>query len=69
MHSLRLAAALVGGVGAFTRPGARLTSADIALDDHPHAERFAGRIETASVDSVLSWLERSGRGAAAFTVR
>lgn len=47
-----------------TRLGARLTAANIAFDDHPNEKRFASRIETVTVDSVLSWLQRSGIGGA-----
>jgi hypothetical protein len=45
-----------------TRLGARLTRANIAFDDHPSAQRFAGHIETASVDSIFAWLQRAGLG-------
>jgi hypothetical protein len=44
-------------IGALTRLGAG--SAHIAFDDHPNEKRFADRIETVTVDSVFSWLERS----------
>lgn len=47
-----------------TRLGARLTRANIAFDDHPTARRFAGHIETVTVDSVFDWLTRSGRASA-----
>ena len=43
-----------------TRLGARLTRANIAFDDHPSARRFAGHIETATVDSIFAWLDRAG---------
>jgi len=56
-------------INAFTRLGARVGSANIAFDDHPSAKRFADRIETVSVDSVFSWLERSGLGAAVQVLR
>ncbi len=42
------------------RLGARMTAAHIAFDDHPDAKRYSSRIETVTVDSVFSWLERSG---------
>lgn len=45
---------------AFTRLGARLTRANVAFDDHPDAQRYAGDIDTVTVESVLDWLERSG---------
>jgi hypothetical protein len=47
-------------IGALTRLGARVSAAHVAFDDHPNAKRFADRIETVTVDSVLSWLQRSG---------
>jgi len=47
-------------IPAVTRLGARMTAANIAFDDHPNEKRYAGRIETVTVDSVFEWLERSG---------
>ena len=47
-------------IGAMTRLGARAGSANVAFDDHPNEKRFADRIETVAVDSVLDWLARSG---------
>lgn len=46
-------------LGPLTRLGGRLTSANIAFDDHPNDKRYAGRIETATVDSALAWLQRA----------
>ena len=43
-----------------TRLGARMTTANIAFDDHPNDERYAGRIQTVTVDSVFDWLQRAG---------
>lgn len=54
---------------AMTRLGARLTRANVAFDDHPAEKRFAGRIETVTVDSALSWLETSGLGSDSVVVR
>jgi hypothetical protein len=51
-------------LGAWTRLGASSTQAHIRFDDHPSAQRFADRIETVTVDSVLEWLARSGWGSA-----
>jgi hypothetical protein len=56
-------------LGAVTRLGARATSANIAFDDHPNDKRFADRIETVTVDSVFSWLQRSQLGGAPISVR
>lgn len=47
---------------ALTRLGGRVFSANIAFDDHPNEKRYAGRIETVTVDSMFGWLERSGLG-------
>ena len=46
-------------LGTLTRLGGRMGSANIAFDDHPSEQRFADRIETVTVDSVLAWLERA----------
>jgi hypothetical protein len=56
-------------IDTLTRLGARLTRANIAFDDHPPEKRFAGRIETVTVDSALAWLKSSGLGSAAIHVR
>jgi hypothetical protein len=50
-------------INALTRLGGRMTSANVAFDDHPGEKRFADRIETVTVDSVFSWLQRSGMSA------
>lgn len=49
-------------LGTFTRLGARMSRANIAFDDHPDAQRYAGRIATVGADSVFVWLARSGHG-------
>ena len=46
----------------FVRLGARISRANVAFDDHPTAQRFAGHIETVSADSMFEWLARSGLG-------
>jgi len=51
-------------LGALTRLGGRVTSANIAFDDHPFDKRFSDRIETVTADSVFGWLERSRLGSA-----
>ena len=56
-------------LSAFKRLGARVMSANVAFDDHPNEKRFADRIETVTVDSVFSWLERDGLGGPAIVVR
>ncbi|MEJ6003117.1 DUF2145 domain-containing protein [Paucibacter soli] len=45
-----------------TRLGARMSMANVAFDDHPAAQRFAGHIETVTVDSLFAWLPRAGLG-------
>ena len=52
-----------------TRLGARLTAANIAFDDHPDARRFAGKIDTVTVESVFDFLHRSGLGGPLAVVR
>lgn len=47
-------------IDTFTRLGARISSANVAFDDHPNAKRFAGRIETVTADSVFTWLSAAG---------
>jgi len=47
-----------------TRLGARIGMANVTFDDHPSARRFAGHIETVTVDSVFAWLPRAGLGGA-----
>ena len=46
-------------IGALTRLGARIGSANIAFDDHPDELRYSDHIETVTVDSVFAWLERA----------
>ncbi len=49
-------------IGALTRLGARIGTANVAFDDHPDNKRFSDRIETVTVDSVFAWLPRAGLG-------
>ena len=56
-------------IGAMKRLGGRLTAANIAFDDHPNEKRFSDRIETVTVDSVFSWLNRSGLGGPVQVIR
>ena len=44
------------------RLGARMTTANVAFDDHPNDKRYSDHIETVSVDSVFEWLQRAGLG-------
>ncbi len=56
-------------IDALTRLGARMTMAHVAFDDHPNAQRFAGRIETVTVESVFRWLQDEGLGSQPQLVR
>jgi hypothetical protein len=56
-------------LGALTRLGARVGTANIAFDDHPNDKRFSDRIETVTVDSVLQWLHRSRLATQTTTIR
>ena len=56
-------------LSATRRLGARMSSANVAFDDHPDRQRFAGRIETVTADSVFAWLARSGLGSRPITIR
>jgi hypothetical protein len=49
-------------LSAMTRLGARMTTANVAFDDHPNDKRYSDHIETMTVDSVFEWLQRSGLG-------
>jgi hypothetical protein len=46
-------------IDSLTRLGGRISSANVAFDDHPSDKRFSDRIETVTVDSVFQWLQRS----------
>jgi hypothetical protein len=46
-----------------------MTAANVAFDDHPNDQRYSDRIATTTADSVLAWLQRSGLGGGAATVR
>ena len=43
-------------LGTMTRFGARVSKANIAFDDHPSSLRWKGRIQTVSVESIVTWL-------------
>lgn len=49
-------------LGTLTRLGARVSAANIAFDDHPDEQRFANRIDTVTVESVLAFAQRQGIG-------
>ena len=51
-------------IGPLQRLGGRMTSANVAFDDHPSELRFSDRIETVTVDSVFAWLQRAHLGGA-----
>jgi hypothetical protein len=56
-------------LGPLTRLGGRVSAANVAFDDHPGEKRFADRIETVTVDSVFSWLQRAQLGGAPIVLR
>ncbi len=56
-------------ISALKRLGARVTAANVAFDDHPSEKRFTDRIETVTVDSVFTWLNRSGLGGPVQVIR
>ena len=56
-------------ISAFKRLGARMTAANVAFDDHPNTKRFSDHIEIVTVDSVFTWLNRSGLGGPVQVVR
>jgi hypothetical protein len=46
-------------LGPLTRLSGRITTANIAFDDHPTVKRFSNQIETITVDSVFDWMQRA----------
>ena len=56
-------------ISALTRLSGRVTSANIALDDHPNEKRFADQIETITVDSTFNWMVGVNLGAAPVMLR
>ncbi len=56
-------------IGGMQRLGARVSTANVAFDDHPNSKRFGDRIETMTVDSVFDWLQTSRLGAPPVVVR
>jgi hypothetical protein len=56
-------------LSALQRLGGRMTRANVSFDDHPPELRFTGRIRTVTVDSVFTWLQRSGTGGETLTIR
>ena len=55
-------------IGPITRLGARVSTANVAFDDHPNEQRFSDRIETVTVDSVFAWMLRENLGGAPATL-
>lgn len=49
-------------LGTMTRLGARISKANIAFDDHPSSLRWKGRIQTVSVESMVTWLRTLPNG-------
>ena len=50
-------------IGPLMRLGGRISSANVAFDDHPADKRYSDRIETITVDSIFAWLPRAGLAA------
>lgn len=50
------------------RLGGRISSANVAFDDHPTSSRLAGQIQTVTADSVFAWLARAGLAASPLLV-
>ena len=46
-------------IDALTRLGGRMTRANVAFDDHPNAKRFSDHIETVTVESIFTWMQRT----------
>lgn len=51
------------------RLGARVSAANVSFDDHPPERRFAGRIDTVTVDAVFAFVRGQGMGQAPLVVR
>jgi len=49
-------------LGTLTRLGARISKANVSFDDHPSELRWKGRIQTATVDSIVTWLRTLPNG-------
>jgi hypothetical protein len=54
---------------ALQRLGARVGTANVSFDDHPPQRRFAGRIDTVTVDAVFAFVRAQGMGEAPRVVR
>lgn len=49
-------------LGTMTRLGARISKANVSFDDHPSELRWKGRIQTVTVDSIVTWLRTLPNG-------
>lgn len=49
-------------LGTMTRLGARVSKANVAFDDHPSELRWSGKIQTVTVDSIVTWLRTLPNG-------
>ncbi|WP_244269649.1 DUF2145 domain-containing protein [Chromobacterium haemolyticum] len=49
-------------LGPLTRLGGRMFKANVAFDDHPNEMRYADRIQTVTVDSVMNFLQARNEG-------
>ena len=56
-------------IDALTRLGGRITRANVAFDDHPNSKRFSDHIETVTVESMFTWMQRAQIAGAPTVVR
>jgi hypothetical protein len=49
-------------IGPLTRLGGRMFKANVAFDDHPNDLRYADRIQTVSVDSIIHFFDERQEG-------
>lgn len=55
-------------LGTLTRLGGRMFRANIAFDDHPFGRRMAGHIDTATVESIVSFMQQRDPGTKAIEI-
>jgi len=56
-------------ISPLTRLSGRMTSANVAFDDHPNEKRFSDQIETVTVDSMFHWMVEANLGTAPVMLR
>jgi hypothetical protein len=55
-------------INTLKRLGGRMFRANIAFDDHPTDRRMSGKIDTITVDSIVSFLQLQTKGSRAYVV-